>query len=696
MKKEILLGILILVAIFNVFAEGEIHIGYVYPAGGQRGTSFEVVVGGQNLGHVTGLFVSGKGVKGEIIEKVSTKDEKKPKPAKVKGQENEQIAQQIRLRITIDRKSDLGMRDFRLITDNGFSNRIFFEVGELPEMTEVEKNDTKETPFILPKIPVVINGQILPNDRDCFRFSALQGQTLVCETKARRLVPYMADAVPGWFQAVATLYGPDGKEVAYNDDYGPQPDPVIIYKVPQSGTYTLEIKDAIYRGREDFVYRIAIGELPFVESWFPLGGTKNKKSRISLNGVNLIKNKINVSLKNDISGRTSFTVKGKGKLSSNPVTLAENDYPEIFESPNNNSKETAQVLPGMCVVNGKIEAPGDVDWFQLERKTGDTLLFEIMSHRLGTSLDADITLFDSNMNVLEQNDDFFDRSEGLETHHADPRLIYTIKANGKYFIRVRDVQHHGGPDYAYRLIVGVPVPDFDLRIVPSNLALNKGGTTAFSVYALRKYSFNGAIQLELKGLPEGFTHSRGIIKAGQDQAQMTLTAPREALLGTLGLKVLGYASGKAENKDARIEREAEPAEEMMQAFSYQHLIPASDFLTTVETALPITLSSSIKSDSILKIVQDGTINITLDVNRQEGFEVPVQLVLSNPTSGIKMKPVLVAGNEKHGTVTIETQNIQPGKEITLIISGVTRPGKNAKIKTMTVLCPALSAIIVSK
>ena len=29
---------------------------------------------------------------------------------------------------------------------------------------------------------------------------------------------------------------------------------------------------AIYRGREDFVYRITIGELPFVTSIFPLGG----------------------------------------------------------------------------------------------------------------------------------------------------------------------------------------------------------------------------------------------------------------------------------------------------------------------------------------------------------------------------------------------------------------------------------------
>ena len=50
------------------------------------------------------------------------------------------------------------------------------------------------------------------------------------------------------------------------------PIPVLYYEIPADGEYVVEIKDAIYRGREDFVYRITIGELPFVTSIFPLGG----------------------------------------------------------------------------------------------------------------------------------------------------------------------------------------------------------------------------------------------------------------------------------------------------------------------------------------------------------------------------------------------------------------------------------------
>jgi len=46
---------------------------------------------------------------------------------------------------------------------------------------------------------------------------------------------------------------------------------VIICKIPQNGDYFLEINDALFRGREDFVYRLTVGEIPFIKSIFPLG-----------------------------------------------------------------------------------------------------------------------------------------------------------------------------------------------------------------------------------------------------------------------------------------------------------------------------------------------------------------------------------------------------------------------------------------
>ena len=43
--------------------QGPPHIGYVYPAGGQRGTTFQVTVGGQHLTNAKLASFSGKGIK---------------------------------------------------------------------------------------------------------------------------------------------------------------------------------------------------------------------------------------------------------------------------------------------------------------------------------------------------------------------------------------------------------------------------------------------------------------------------------------------------------------------------------------------------------------------------------------------------------------------------------------------------------
>ena len=46
-----------------------------------------------------------------------------------------------------------------------------------------------------------------------------KGQRLVVAAKARQLIPYLADAVPGWFQATLALSTAPGNELAYADDF---------------------------------------------------------------------------------------------------------------------------------------------------------------------------------------------------------------------------------------------------------------------------------------------------------------------------------------------------------------------------------------------------------------------------------------------------------------------------------------------
>ena len=210
---------------------------------------------------------------------------------------NPAIAETVTLQVTLAPDAEPGERELRLKTQQGLSNPLVFCVGQLPEFRKRQpvaddslgalralrnNNEQKATPptETTVTLPAIVNGQILPGGVDRYRFSARKGQRLVVVVSARALIPYLPDAVPGWFQAAVTLYDAKGNELAYDDHYRFHPDPVLYCEVPKDGEYMAEIHDSVYRGREDFVYRIAIGELPFVTSMFPLGGPAGAQTSV--------------------------------------------------------------------------------------------------------------------------------------------------------------------------------------------------------------------------------------------------------------------------------------------------------------------------------------------------------------------------------------------------------------------------------
>ena len=81
-------------------------------------------------------------------------------------------------------------------------------------------------------IPCTMNGQIASGEKNQYRFDGVAGQRLVISVKGRELVPFIADAVPGWFQPVVGLHDADGNEVAYSDDFRFNPDPTPTAKHP--------------------------------------------------------------------------------------------------------------------------------------------------------------------------------------------------------------------------------------------------------------------------------------------------------------------------------------------------------------------------------------------------------------------------------------------------------------------------------
>jgi len=708
------------------------HAGYVYPAGGRQGTTFEVIVGGQFLDGVSTAVVSGPGVQAAVAEHIklmtqaqfnrlrdqlnellerrnaalkrnrkgdaetqagqkavwTEEDEKQVAEIRkklatfIRRPANPSIAEQVRVLITIAPDAPPGQRELRLGTPNGLTNPLAFCVGQLPEfslppskvLADMGPNqapraryaqfgppDDRPTGPVKITLPAVINGQILPAGVDRYKFQATKGQRLVVSVAARSLIPYISDAVPGWFQATAALYDPKGKEVRYVDDYRFHPDPVLYYEVPEDGEYTLEIKDAIYRGREDFVYRITIGELPFITSIFPLGGKAGTQAQIELRGWNLPVSRLSQSTKDKAPGVYPISVR-KGDMVSNRLPFAVDTLPESFEKESNNTIKSAQKVKLPLIINGRIDRPGDVDVYRFEGKAGEEIVAEIMARRLESPLDSILRLTDGNGRQIAINDDFEDKGMGLLTHQADSRIMVKLPANGSYYLHVADTQHKGGPEYAYRLRIGAPEPGFDLRVVPSSVSARGGTTVPITVYALRKDGFTGEIALRLKDAPRGFALSGAWVPSGQDKVRLTLTVPATRF----DIPVKLHLEGRAMVRGKEMVRLAVPSEDMMQAFAYRHLVPANEWMVRVTPPRRFEPTWKVALDKPLRLSPGGAAPVkVLAPTRAFGGEV--RLTLSEPPEGITIQEVTTSRDGVAIVLRADAGKVKPGLRGNLIV-----------------------------
>jgi len=696
------------------------HIGYLYPAGGQQGTKVRVTAGGQDLRGVRAAYVTGTGVGVAVVEYIRNLNNKqlgdvaqhlraasrarlaetnggrrpnreekevelpelpdhpwlggidqmsldeladlRDKLFDPKKQPNPQIAETVVLGVTIDPDATPGDRELRLATADGLTNPLCFQVGAWREVCEQEP--TRVSPGPQPPVdpPVTLNGQIMPGDTDRFTISAKQGQRLVVQVQARRLMPYLADAVPGWFQATVALQDAEGGELAYADDYRSDPDPVLLFEVPRDGQYRLEVRDSIYRGREDFVYRIAVSEQPFITGLFPLGGKVNTPTLANVTGWNLPSEQVQLDTSAGVRKvrRASWSW---GDETSNRLTYAVDDLPECNESEPNDGAQKAESMALPQTVNGRIEGPGDVDVFRFHARAGDQVVAEVYARRLGSPLDSLLSITDGAGRKIATNDDHDDREAGLLAHQADSYVACAIEQDGPYYVWVADAEGHGGPEYSYRLRVGAPRPDFALRMTPSSLAVAAGHTGVVTVHALRKDGFAGDIDVSLRSAPEGLVLSGGRIPAGRDRVLMTLTAPWEVYDAPLLVEL----EGRAEIGAQTVTRPVVPAEDMMQAFAYRHLVPSQELMVMVTGGKRFPPALGLANAGILRVAPGGAGEVQIAVPKRAILpEADVELV--EPPDGVTLGQTTAAPGVLNVEVKVDGEKLKAGYADNLVVS----------------------------
>jgi hypothetical protein len=500
---------------------------YIFPAGGRRGTTVEVRVGGLNLNSKASFEMLGPGVEAAAtIRRVETVWFEGPIIPLPDSQQAEDYPKDYAGRVTLSPDASPGPRAWRVWTAQGASGSLPFLVGDLPEVVEREVDrDPVPEPVAL---PVTVNGRIFPReDVDLWSFPLRKGEVLTALVAAGRL----GSPLDPWIEALDS----DGRRVAESSPASASAfDARLAFVAPRDGTYTVKIHDVKVKGGQNFVYRLTLSTGPSVARVFPLGGRRGSVVHFAAVGLGLSGRDEPVTLPAEEAGR------GPGSavisIGGGSAVVEVDDLPEASESEPNDERSRATLLPVPGVGDGRVGREGDVDVWALPFKKDRSYVLDVRAARLGSNLDALLSLSDPGGKEVA-------RAEGVAAHGGDPSLTYRAPADGTFFARVNDrFRSRGGTAWAYRLRVAeTPAADYRLAVAADTLSLLRGGSAPLKVEVERQGGFDGPITLEVEGLPEGVSVEKTVIGPKAGSIGLPFKAAAGAAIRSARLTVRGSA-----------------------------------------------------------------------------------------------------------------------------------------------------------
>ncbi len=494
---------------------------YVFPAGGRRGTTVPVRIGGCNFHDKAYFELMGTGIRAATeISRIPTIWFEGPVIPQPPSQASEDYPVDYANSMEIAADAPRGEHFFKVWTAQGISTSIPFVVGDLPEVVEEEVDGLPHPVDVT--LPVTVNGRTFPReDVDLWRFHAKAGQTITCAVDALRLKSPL--------KARLELFNPQGQSIAESlSESGI--DAVLRFTAASTGQYTIKIHDIQFGGLQNYVYRLTLTAGPHLDFVYPLGGRRNSELALEQVGANLAAPRTTIKLPGTPESRYDYRAESSGAV-SNPVALELDDLPEILE-PDSGAMATRITFPAN--LNGRIQQPGEIDEWTFEAKKGDEFDLDVRAARLGSPLDAVLQIVDAQQKVLAENDD-------PANGQTDPRLRFQAPADGIYAIRLTDrLPDRGGPRFAYRVrMLNMAQPEFELSLATDSVIIERGKPTSIKLTADRGPGVKDEITIQIEGLPEGVTVTPLVMKPEQKDVTLSFVASDTTKVQAAALKIAG-------------------------------------------------------------------------------------------------------------------------------------------------------------
>jgi len=167
----------------------------------------------------------------------------------------------------------------------------------------------------------------------------------------------------------------------------------------------------------------------------------------------------------------------------------------------------------------------------------------------------------------------------------------------------------------------------------------------------------------LKEAPAGFSLGGARIPDGQDQVRLTLTVPPITPKEPLSLQL----EGRARIQDAEVVRPVVPAENMLQAFAYHHLVPVSELKVSVSGRVTANTTVRILSATPVKIPAGGTGTVRVGVPAGTFF-APVHVELDEPPEGLAIRSQSPGSQGTEIVLQSDGAKAKPGLKGNLIVN----------------------------
>lgn len=508
-------ALVLLSASYQANAQQVPAIGYMFPPGGQAGSTVDVVLGGYDWTPDMDLFVRDAriqlemtGTPGPVIV---------PEPPYWFGKKARRppfmLPRETPAKLKLPADLAPGTYRWQAANANGVTASGQFVVSSAPEV--VEQRDRRE-PQILPSLPVTVSGQILKIEEvDEFRFTATATGPMTCKL--------VAASIGSPLTAAVEVRDSSGRMVADAADTAAR-DEQFTFPVEAGQEYVARIYDVDFRGNRSFVYRLSFTPGPRVVSAFPAVVQRGKTQDVEFLGYGLATGSTKLeSITHSISvpgDAAATTFRDQLKLPGDKIVSFEipvSDLAELTEQPS----KLPVTLAVPSAVTGTLEQRYGVDRYRVTGTKGDEWVIKVQAESLGSPLDVSLAILKDDGTEIKRIDDV--------PGTTDASIVFTVPADGTYDLLVSDTSGASGTRQAvYRLAIQPTKAGFELT-VPELLAVPVDGSGVLAIKAIRSGGFTGEIKIAVDGLPAGLTIPEdAAIPEKKNDLKLKITAAADA------------------------------------------------------------------------------------------------------------------------------------------------------------------------